>query len=302
MDLELNKHLENKARDVRLKVLDMAVRARSGHVTTAFSQTDVLVSLYYGRILRFEFTDPGWPERDRFILSKGQGGIGLYPILADLGFFSTAELDRFCTEGGILGVHAENMIPGVEVLTGSLGHGLPLGVGMAHAIRLDEKSPLVIVMTGDGELYEGSNWEAMFAAGARFNRHSLSGEYGRLIVIVDRNNQSTIGKHDKYEGLERSRVVRGSMPFAADGPGLEPLEDKFRAFNFEVIQINGHDFDQIFEAFQTVRQRPSVGKPLCVIAHTEKGHGSMTLSDKRGYHYVVPKGEELERVRRELEK
>lgn len=279
MDIELKKHLENKSNWVRRAVLKMAVDAHSGHVSTAFSQTEMLVALYQGKILNVDPANPKWDGRDRFILSKGQGGIGFYPVLADMGFFPLDELDRFAKTGGIFGVHCEHHTPGIETLSGSLGHGLPVATGMAHAARLDGKNHLIVCMLGDGELYEGSNWEAMFTAGHQ--------QYGRLIVIVDRNGQATIGK------LE-------SRDFVSDGPTQEPLADKFKAFGFRVLECEGHDFESIFWAFGGIRERPEWSRPTCIISNTQKGHGASVMQDKRLWHYVVPSGDDLETTIKEL--
>jgi transketolase len=270
--------LEERSHWVRIKVLEMAVAANSGHVSTAFSQTEILVALYYGGILRYDPKNPRWPGRDRFILSKGQGGIGLYPILADCGFFSLEELDRFAQRGSILGVHSEWNIPGIEVVTGSLGHGLPIATGIAQAGINGGKDYLVFCLLGDAELYEGSNWEA-----ATFAAHQ---GYHNLICIVDRNGQGVLGKTDEIQS-------------ASDGPRLGSLEDKFRSFGFEVRTINGHAFDQILDVFRDVRERRS-GKPLIIIANTRKGRGVNLMEDQRLWHYRVPKGWELEQSRQEL--
>ncbi len=281
MDPELKAKLEAKAHWVRRKVVDMAVRAKSGHVSTAFSQTELLVALYYGGILRYDSQNIKWPERDRFILSKGQGGIGLYPILADLGFFSLQELEIFTQRGSILGVHSEWNIPGIEVITGSLGHGLPMATGIAQTAKNDGKDYLVFCFLGDAELYEGSNWEASF-----FAAHS---ELNNLICIVDRNGQGVLGFTDRIEEKK-------------DGPRLDPLEGKFRSFGFEVREINGHSFEEIFESLRDIRERRrSDSRPLMIIAHTKKGKGVSLMEDKKLWHYRVPSSEELEWVYGELD-
>lgn len=270
--------LEKKSLWVRQKVLEMAAQAGSGHVTSAFSQTEMLVALYQGGILRCDPERPRWDGRDRFILSKGQGGIGLYPVLADKGFFPVRELDRFAQEGNRLGVHAEWNIPGIETVSGSLGHGLPVATGMAQAAINDRKRHLVFCMLGDAELYEGSNWEAAIYAGHK--------RYSNLVCMVDRNGQGVLGFTDRVEK-------------ASDGPRLESLEGKFKAFGFEVRTINGHCFPEIFSVFKDVRRRRT-GKPLMIIARTHKGRGVSIMEDRRRWHYRVPAGEELEIARREL--
>lgn len=276
--IDLFDKLAEKALWVRQTVLEMAVKAKSGHVTTAYSQCELLVALYYGGILRFDPYNPRWEDRDRFILSKGQGGLGLYPILADLGFFPMSELENFAGRDNILGVHAEWNIPGIEVITGSLGHGLPIATGMCQAARIAGKNHLVVCFLGDAELYEGSNWEAACFAGHM--------GYRNLVCIVDRNGQGVLGKTDD--------ILRPS-----DGPALNPLDRKFEAFGFEVRVIDGHSFPQIFAALGDVRERKN-DQPLAIIANTRKGKGVSVFEDKRQWHYRVPTGTDLEIARAEL--
>jgi len=279
MNSELKKKLEAKAQWVRNKVLDMAVGAKSGHISTAFSQTELLVSLYYGGILRYDSRDRKWDGRDRFIFSKGQGGIGIYPILADVGYFPVKELDIFAKKGSILGVHAEWNIPGIEVITGSLGHGLPVATGIAQVAKNDGKDFLVFCFLGDAELYEGSNWEACcYAAHAELNN---------LVCIVDRNGQGVLGFTDRVEEKK-------------DGPRLNPLDEKFRSFGFETRVIDGHSFDQIFESLKDIRNRRHDRRPLMIVANTKKGRGASLMEDKRLWHYRVPSGKDLEAVYEEL--
>ena len=270
--------LERKSAWVRRKVVEMAVRAQSGHISTAFSQTELLVALYYGGILHYDPRQHKWDGRDRFILSKGQGGIGLYPILADVGYFSEHELDRFAQEGSFLGVHTEWNIPGIEVVTGSLGHGLPLATGICQAAVNDQKEHLVFCLLGDAELYEGSNWEAAIFAGHQ--------GYRNLICIVDRNGQGVLGFTDRIEGQ-------------SDGPRLEPLDRKFEAFGFEVRVIDGHSFPAICGALADVRTR-TTPQPLMIIAHTKKGKGAELMEDRRLWHYRVPTGSDLGRLQRDI--
>lgn len=269
---------EKKATWVRTKVVEMAVRANSGHISTAFSQAEVLTALYYGGILRFDPKNPKWDGRDRFILSKGQGGIGLYPILADCGFFPVPELDRFAKEGSLLGVHTEWNIPGIEVVTGSLGHGLPVATGLCQAALNDKKDHRVFCLLGDAELYEGSNWEA-----AIFAAHK---GYKNLVCIVDRNGQGVLGFTDQIRG-------------PSDGPRLNPLDKKFEAFGFEVRVIDGHSFEQILGALSDIRSRTE-NKPLMIIANTKKGKGASLMEDKRLWHYRVPAGEDLDKLQMEI--
>ena len=205
--------------------------------------------------------------------------MGIYPVLADNGFFPLENLENFTGPGSVLGVHAEWHVPGIEVLTGSLGHGLPMATGMAQAAKNDNKKHLIFCLLGDAELYEGSNWEA-----ATFAGHM---EYDNLICIVDRNGQGVLGHTDKIES-------------PSDGPRLTPLDEKFRAFGFEVRVINGHRFEEIFDSLSDIRERKGK-KPLMIIANTKKGRGSKFIEDQKLWHYRVPKGEELEQVQKDLE-
>ncbi len=279
MNPQLFEELTDKAHWVRTKVVEMAVHAKSGHISSAFSQTEMLVSLYQGGILHVNPANPKWEGRDRFILSRGQGGIGFYPVLADMGFFPLSELENFAGEGNLLGVHAESHIPGMEILSGSLGHGLPIACGMAHVGLEKKKDWLVFCYMGDAELYEGSNWEAAFYAGGK--------RLSNLVCIVDRNGQGVTGF---TEGDELS----------SDGPHLNPLDEKFAAFGFEVRVIDGHSLEEIFEAFADIRERQ--GKPpLMIIANTVKGKGASVMENQRLWHYRVPTGEDLESLRKDLD-
>lgn len=280
MNPDLKAELETKAKWVRRKVVDMAVKAKSGHVSSAFSQTELLVALYYGGILRFNPQNVKWSGRDRFIFSKAHGGIGLYPILADQGFFPLEELDNFVQQGSILGVHAEWNTPGIEVVSGSLGHGLPIATGMAQVAKNDRREHLIFCFLGDAELYEGSNWEACFFA--------ASHELNNLICVVDRNRQGVLGFTDRNDDKK-------------DAPRLDPLDEKFCAFGFEVRTIDGHSYDEIFKALSDIRERSKKdSRPLMIIANTKKGKGTSLMEDQRSWHYRVPSGEELELVYREL--
>ena len=277
---EMEERLRRKAQWVRSTVLEMAVKAHSGHISTAYSQTELLVALYYGGLLRFDARNPKWNGRDRFILSKGQGGIGLYPILADLGYFPLSEVENFAGVGNLLGVHAEWNIPGIEVITGSLGHGLPIATGMAEAALMNRDEHLIVCFLGDAELFEGSNWEAAIYAGHR--------GYRNLVCIVDRNGQGVLGPTDPTD-----------RRLAADNPRLNPLDKKFKAFGFETREIDGHSFSEIFEALRDMRSSKRK-KPLMIIANTRKGHGASLMEGKRLWHYRVPEGADLELTRRDI--
>lgn len=264
--------LKKKANWVRNQVLEMAVKAGAGHIAPSFSCTDILVALYYGGILRVNHRDPDWKDRDRFILSKGQSAIALYAVLADLGFFPVSELGTFTQEGSRLGGHLENDIPGSEVFTGSLGHGLSIGCGLTLGANMDKRDYLTVVLLGDGECHEGSIWEAaMFAGYQKLNR---------LIAIVDHNGLSATNFLDEYLSLS-------------------PLEDKWKSFGWDVRTCDGHSFKDMLSVFKDVRSRKS-NRPLAVIAKTTKGKGVSFMENVPIWHYRIPVGEELEVARKEL--
>jgi len=230
-------NLEERARWVRRWALELCAAAGEGRLASSLSWVEVAVCLFYGRVLRFDPANPDWDGRDRFVLSKGQGAVCLYPILADLGFFSMDELKKFCTPGSLLGPYGDS-VPGIEALWGSLGHGLGVAAGMALAARIDCKTHMTLAVLGDGECYEGSVWEAaMFAA-----HHRL----GNLMALVDRNGLCMLGPTEQY--------LR-----------LNSLEEKFRSFGWEVTVIDGHSIPSILEAFQDFRN-PARGKPRVIIA------------------------------------
>lgn len=264
--------LKKKANWVRNQILEMSVLAGSGHVTSSFSCTELLVALYHGGVLRFDPKNPKWEKRDRFILSKGQSGIALYPVLADLGFFPVKELSKFAQKDTFLGVHAESNVPGIEAVTGSLGHGLGLSAGMALSGKMDRKDYLVVTLLGDAECYEGSIWEAaMFAGHHRLNN---------LIGIIDRN-------------------WMGVTDFTECSLRLNPLEEKWKSFGWDATTIDGHSFGSIFSALKDIRKRKSK-KPYMIIAETIKGRGVSFMENKKLWHYRVPAEKEIEIARREL--
>ncbi|MBI4333164.1 MAG: transketolase [Chloroflexi bacterium] len=260
------------ARTVRNHVLEMVAGARKGHIGGAFSATDILVSLYFGGILRVDPKNPSWGDRDRFILSKGHSCVALYAILAERGFFPASELDSFCQNGSRLGGHPDRRIPGVEADTGSLGHGLGIGAGLALSARIGRQNYKTVVLLGDGECYEGSVWEAAMFAG----HHQLS----NLVAIVDRNCQCV-------------------TDFTEDCNRLEPFADKWRAFNWDVREVDGHSFEQLVGAFKDFGSRGS-GKPLSIIANTVKGKGVTFMERTLVWHHSVPSSKNLEEARRQL--
>lgn len=264
--------LRSRAKWVRRQVLEMITSVKKGHIGGAFSCTDILVALYYGGILRFDSTHPDWSKRDRFILSKGHSCTALYAILADLGFFSLSELATYAQCGSMLGGHPDRNIPGIEVDSGSLGHGLGIGAGLALAAKIDKKDYKTIVLLGDGECHEGSTWEAAMLAG----HHELN----NLVAIVDRNRQCV-------------------TDFTEDCNRLEPFKDKWISFNWDVEVIDGHSFDEIFKSLKDIRS-PKSSRPLVIVANTIKGKGVSFMEGCIRWHHSVPNVRELEIAREEL--
>jgi transketolase len=258
------KSLENKAKEIRQSVLEMCCKAGTGHVTSAFSAVEILVALYTGGILRHDPQNPNWEGRDRFIMSKGQASVLLYPILADAGYFPKEELDHFCKSNGKFGVHLQHDVPGAEITSGSLGHGIGIATGLALGYKLNRELNMVFCLLGDGECYEGSVWEAaMFAGHNRLNN---------LVAIVDRNHLCVTN-------------------FTENMLEIEPFEDKWRSFGWNAVTVNGNSFAEIFEVLAGVRCRKS-SKPLVVIADTVKGQGISFMSNLPLWHGLAPKNED----------
>lgn len=258
------------AKQIRIDALKMIYRARSAHVGGAFSMADLLAVLY-GEALRIDPAQPDDPTRDRFVLSKGHACSSLYAVLAARGFFPRELLDTFYQDGTTLAGHVTTGVPGVELSTGSLGHGLPVSVGMALALKRDGNPARVFTMLSDGECDEGSNWEAILFA----PHHRLD----NLTVIVDYNKIQSLG------------TVTEVM-------ALEPFADKWRAFGWSVREIDGHDLSQISATLGAVPFE--TGRPSCVIAHTVKGKGVSFMQDLLLWHYHCPSEEELQAALEEL--
>ena len=259
------------ARRIRLHALRMTSTGGSSHIGAVFSMADIMAVLY-GGVLRIDPARPTWPKRDRFILSKGHAGAGVYAALAERGFFGVDRLATHYQDGSNLCGHVTNKgIPGVDVSTGSLGHGLPIGAGMAYGARLDEAKHRVFVLLSDGECDEGSNWEAiLFAA-----HHKLD----NLIAIVD------------YNKIQ-------SLATVAETLALEPFAQKWTSFGWAVREADGHDHPSLQDALGVVPFER--GRPSCLIAHTVKGKGVSFMENSVLWHYRTARGEEYERALREL--
>jgi transketolase len=250
----------------------MTGKANASHIGGALSAADLLAGVY-GRALRYDPKRPEWPDRDRFIMSKGHACSALYAVLAESGYFPVERLETFYQNGSPLAGHVMHKnIPGVELSTGSLGHGLPVATGMAIAAKRDGRPSRIFCMISDGECDEGSVWEAALFA----PHHKLD----NLTVIVDYN---------KIQSL-------GAVKEVID---LDPLTDKWRAFGWAVRELDGHDLRAIEEA---VTQLPyEVGRPSCIVAHTVKGKGVSFMENKLLWHYRAPLGEDMTKALAELE-
>lgn len=259
------------ARRIRRRALEMTSAARSSHIGSVFSMADI-VAVLYASVLRVDPERPDWPDRDRFILSKGHAGAGIYAALAETGFFADEALAEYYADGSRFGGHVSHRgIPGVELSTGSLGHGLGVGCGLAYAARLRRRPSRVFALLSDGECDEGSTWEAAQFAG----HHRL----GRLTAIVDYN------KIQSLKGTEQTL-------------GLEPFAAKWRSFRWQIAEVDGHDPAALSEALS--RARAADDRPLCVIAHTVKGKGVSFMENSVLWHYRFAAGEELAAALREL--
>jgi transketolase len=264
--------LARRATEARLRDLRMVYEAGLGHLGGEFSALDVLTTLY-GAVLHVDPEHPDDPERDRFILSKGHAAAALYVTLAGAGFFDPSELETFLAPLSRLNGHPDRRkVPGVETNTGPLGHGLPVAVGVALAGRLDGSPRRTFVLCGDGELQEGSMWEAAMAAG----------HFGldRLVLVVDRN------------GLQQGDTTEHTMR-------LDPLADRFTAFGWSVREVDGHDHAALLDRLDDVPFQP--GRSSCLIAHTHKGQGVSFMTDQVAWHHRIPSAAEYERARAELE-
>lgn len=273
---QLRRNEENPATaELALRIRRHAVRMTnfggSSHVGSVLSMADI-VAVLYGNILRVDATNPGRADRDRFILSKGHAGAGIYAALAESGFFPKEWLDTHCADGSALSGHVSHRgVPGVELSTGSLGHGLSVGAGMAYGAKLDGLPQRAFVLLSDGECDEGSTWEAaMFASHHRLDN---------LVAIVDYNKIQSLG------------LVSETLT-------LEPFGEKWKAFGWSVIEIDGHDHNTLYASLSVV---PRVaGKPTCVIAHTVKGKGVSFMERSVLWHYRTPRGSEFDEALNEL--
>jgi transketolase len=256
LDAAERTRLQNKARELRTRIIEVAYACGGAHVGGALSQHDILVALYY-RYLNIDPARPHWDQRDRFVLSKGHGGVGHAVILADKGYFDPQLLLDSNKTGSPFGMHLDRLkVPGVDCSTGSLGHGLPLAVGIALGARVQGHKYRTYCLLSDGECHEGAVWEAAMAAGHYKTTN--------LTAFVDRNKLCMDGPTEKVMALE-------------------PLDGKFECFGWRVLKIDGHDFDQICDAVDTAVVETE--RPVMIIANTIKGKGVDFMENQTAWHY-----------------
>ena len=248
--------LDERSRHLRRLIFRAIENGGRGHIGPALSLVEI-IRVLYDDFLRHNPAEPRWPGRDRFILSKGHGCLALYAVLADCGFFPLAELDRFCHFDSFLGGHPETVVPGVEACTGALGHGLSIGIGMALAARMTGRDSKVYVLMGDGEINEGSVWEAAACA----DKHRLS----NLTAIIDYNKIQSAGSVFEIQNME-------------------PLADKWTSFGFRVFECNGHNVGELRQVFRAAAAAPG-DRPRAVICHTVKGKGIGFAEGDPGWHH-----------------
>jgi transketolase len=264
--------LESISREIRARIIETSARAGIPHLGSCLSCVDILVAMYFS-VLNIDQKKPRDPARDRFILSKGHGAPALFQVLAKRGFFPESKLDTYGEDGGIFAEHppTPDHLAGIEAATGSLGHGLPIGLGMALASRIQEHQYRVYAVLSDGECNEGSVWESAMLASAQ--------SVNNLCVLIDFN---------KWQATGRSREVMF----------LDPLIDKWRAFGWNTLEIDGHDMNAILDALG--KFPASNGRPTAVVAHTVKGKGVSFMEDDNNWHYRIPTAEEVLLAKREL--
>jgi len=261
--------LELTSKKLRRRILNVAA-GKGGHIGGSFSALDIILTLYKN-VLNINLEDPKWPERDRFILSKGHCSLALYAVLEEIGFLEPGELDNYTLKGSRLAGHAEHFeIPAIEMTTGSLGHGISCSAGMALAAKISGKNWKVYCVVGDGECNEGSVWETLLFAAQQNLKN--------LIIIVDNN---------KMESLDLTKNILS----------IEPLAEKFTSFNFEVREIDGHNFEEVFAALTT---QPKFNKPIIIVANTVKGKGVSFMENTPMWHYRAPSEAELKNGLAEL--
>lgn len=264
--------IQKRASLLRARIIETSHKAGIPHLGSCLSCVDILATLYFA-VLRIDPLNPQDPERDRFILSKGHGAPALFQVLAMRGFYPESMLDTYGADGGVFAEHppTPSNLAGIEAATGSLGHGLPLGLGMALAGRIQQKTYNVYAVLSDGECNEGSVWEAAMLAAAQ--------KVARLCVVIDFN---------KWQATGRSKDIMA----------LEPFAEKWRAFGWNAVEIDGHDVQGLLDALLAFPD--ANGKPTAIIAHTVKGKGVSFMQDDNNWHYRIPTADEVVLSKREL--
>jgi len=270
-DKNLVLKLKQKAKELRKEIIEIIYNAQSGHPGGSLSEIDFLAALYYHK-MKINPKKPDWSERDKFVLSKGHASPGLYAVLADKGYFPKSELKNFRKIGSMLQGHPELNTPGIEFAGGSLGQGISFSIGLALAGKIDRKSSKVYVMIGDGETQEGVVWEASMAAGFY--------KLDNLVAILDKNQVQETG-------------------MTKDVMDIDPVADKWKAFNWHVIDINGHDMEQILNALDEADKIK--GKPVMIISRTIKGKGVSFMELNHKFHGKAPNEEEYRKAIGEIE-
>lgn len=261
------------SKNVRKNIIEMLCESKSGHPGGSLSCADILTYLYYEK-MNIDVSNPKWEQRDRFVLSKGHAAPALYSVLAEKGFFSKEELKTLRKTGGLLQGHPDSKhVPGVDVSTGSLGQGISNAVGMALGLKAQNNNARVYAILGDGELQEGIVWEASMAAA----HYKLD----NLVAIVDFNGLQIDGKNEEVMGIN-------------------PLDEKFRGFGFNVIECDGHDYEELDKAFRNAEE--TKGKPTVIIAKTVKGKGVSFMENQAGWHGQAPNKEQSEQAIMEIMK
>lgn len=268
-------YLKDKARKIRLDSLNMQHSAHKGHLGGAFSVTEILVSLYYSGIINISPKNINEHTRDRIIFSKGHACLSLFAVLGDLGFFPMRELERYGQNGTFLGGHPDHLVPGVEVSSGSLGHGLGIASGMALGAKLNNLNYLTYVILGDGECNEGSIWEGVsFAVAQKLNN---------LFAIVDNNQVAATSMTQKFVGSTL-------------------MEDKWKSFGWDILSIDGNNISQVLNALKKSKTRSTYKKPLAIIANTIKGKGISFMEGDPKWHHGVANDDQYKQGVKELSK
>ena len=261
-----------KSKEIRKSILNIIYNSKSGHIGGSFSCVDILIALYYGKNLKFNSKNPKLENRDRLIVSKGHASAAFYSLLSHLGFFKKSELKKYCKNNTILATHLSRKVPGVEFDTGSLGHGLGVSCGIAFSAKLDKKNFKTFVLISDGELYEGSTWEAILFA----NNFKLN----NLIIIIDRNKQIVM---DRTEDCIK----------------LDTLKKKLISFGCNTLEVDGHSYQSLNKIFKKIKLSKNIG-PTAIIANTIKGKGISFMEGNTKWHHAIPTPLEYEKGLQEL--